>query len=110
MDKYRTKHCWQNYVDYHKCVNARGEEFAPCRQVHFEASLCDSEAKTFSVVLDRIQVALSEWLDQSLGRSAWYVCLNIPANCRYDSLQMADADIHNCRKRNFPYKTRRIGV
>jgi cytochrome c oxidase subunit 6b len=29
----QTKHCWQNYVDYHKCVNAKGEEFAPCRQV-----------------------------------------------------------------------------
>ncbi|KAI9844369.1 MAG: Cytochrome c oxidase subunit 6B [Thelocarpon superellum] len=29
----QTKHCWQNYVDYHKCVLAKGEEFAPCRQV-----------------------------------------------------------------------------
>lgn len=29
----RTKHCWQNYVDYHKCIIAKGEEFAPCRQV-----------------------------------------------------------------------------
>lgn len=29
----RTKHCWQNYVDYHKCVNAKGEDFRPCRQV-----------------------------------------------------------------------------
>lgn len=33
---YRTKHCWQNYVDYHKCVTAKGEDFRPCRQVcHF---------------------------------------------------------------------------
>lgn len=32
----RTKHCWQNYVDYHKCVTAKGEDFRPCRQVcHF---------------------------------------------------------------------------
>lgn len=30
---WRTKHCWQNYVDYHKCINAKGEDFAPCRQV-----------------------------------------------------------------------------
>lgn len=30
---YRTKHCWQNYVDYHKCVIAKGEDFKPCRQV-----------------------------------------------------------------------------
>ncbi|KAK3674992.1 Cytochrome c oxidase subunit 6B [Recurvomyces mirabilis] len=29
----QTKHCWQNYVDYHKCVLAKGEEFKPCRQV-----------------------------------------------------------------------------
>ena len=30
----RTKHCWQNYVDYYKCVNAKGDDFRPCRQVH----------------------------------------------------------------------------
>lgn len=30
----QTKHCWQNYVDYHKCILAKGEDFAPCRQVH----------------------------------------------------------------------------
>ncbi|KAF1733053.1 Cytochrome c oxidase subunit 6B [Beauveria bassiana] len=30
----QTKHCWQNYVDYHKCINAKGEDFAPCRQVY----------------------------------------------------------------------------
>lgn len=29
----QTKHCWQNYVDYHKCVLAKGEDFKPCRQV-----------------------------------------------------------------------------
>jgi cytochrome c oxidase subunit 6b len=29
----QTKHCWQNYVDYHKCILAKGEEFRPCRQV-----------------------------------------------------------------------------
>lgn len=28
----QTKHCWQNYVDYHKCILAKGEDFAPCRQ------------------------------------------------------------------------------
>ena len=35
----QTKHCWQNYVDYHKCINAKGEDFAPCRQVNPTASL-----------------------------------------------------------------------
>ena len=29
----RTKHCWQNYVDYHKCILAKGEDFKPCHQV-----------------------------------------------------------------------------
>jgi len=28
----QTKHCWQTYVDYYKCINAKGEDFAPCRQ------------------------------------------------------------------------------
>ncbi|KAF1811242.1 cytochrome c oxidase, subunit VIb [Eremomyces bilateralis CBS 781.70] len=28
----QTKHCWQNYVDYHKCVLAKGEDFKPCLQ------------------------------------------------------------------------------
>ena len=32
MDQ-RTKHCWQNYVDYHKCILAKGEDFKPCHQV-----------------------------------------------------------------------------
>ncbi|KAI9140776.1 cytochrome c oxidase, subunit VIb, partial [Paraphysoderma sedebokerense] len=36
----QTKH-WQNYVDYNKCVAARGEDFEPCKQF-FKAyqSLC----------------------------------------------------------------------
>ncbi|KAJ3101845.1 Cytochrome c oxidase subunit 6B [Phlyctochytrium planicorne] len=33
---FQTKNCWQNYVDYFKCVAAKGEEFAPCNQ--FRAS------------------------------------------------------------------------
>ncbi|KAI8893888.1 cytochrome c oxidase, subunit VIb [Globomyces pollinis-pini] len=28
----QTKNCWQNYVDYHKCVKVKGEDFAPCHQ------------------------------------------------------------------------------
>ncbi|KAH8929279.1 putative COX12-cytochrome-c oxidase, subunit VIB [Atractiella rhizophila] len=37
----QTKHCWQNYVDYYRCINAKGEEFKPCKQF-FRAfhSLC----------------------------------------------------------------------
>ncbi|KAI9044068.1 cytochrome c oxidase subunit VIb [Aspergillus affinis] len=37
----QTKHCWQNYVDYYKCVNAKGEDFRPCTQFfHAFRSLC----------------------------------------------------------------------
>ncbi|GAK64441.1 uncharacterized protein PAN0_005d2655 [Moesziomyces antarcticus] len=40
----QTKHCWQNYVDYYRCVNAKGEDFVPCKQF-FRAynSLCPNE-------------------------------------------------------------------
>lgn len=38
----RTKHCWQNYVDYYKCVNAKGEDFRPCRQVLSPSTLFTS--------------------------------------------------------------------
>ncbi|PNH36245.1 hypothetical protein VD0002_g7113 [Verticillium dahliae] len=59
----KTKHCWQNYVDYHKCINAKGEHFAPCRQFWLAyRSLCPSgwytrwdeqrEAGSFPVKLD----------------------------------------------------------
>ncbi|KAM4059928.1 cytochrome oxidase c subunit VIb domain-containing protein [Hirsutella rhossiliensis] len=59
----QTKHCWQNYVDYHKCILAKGEDFAPCRQFWLAyRSLCPSgwssrwdeqrEAGNFPVKLD----------------------------------------------------------
>ncbi|KAM0707031.1 hypothetical protein Q7P35_006362 [Cladosporium inversicolor] len=59
----QTKHCWQNYVDYHKCINAKGEDFKPCRQFLLAyRSLCPSgwanrwddqrEAGTFPARLD----------------------------------------------------------
>lgn len=37
----QTKHCYQAYVDYHKCVNVKGEDFEPC-QTFFKTftSLC----------------------------------------------------------------------
>ncbi|KAJ3744230.1 cytochrome c oxidase, subunit VIb [Lentinula detonsa] len=28
----QTRHCFQTYIDYHKCVKAKGEDFAPCQQ------------------------------------------------------------------------------
>lgn len=27
----QTKHCWQAYVDYYKCIDIKGEDFAPCK-------------------------------------------------------------------------------
>lgn len=26
----QTKNCWQNYVDYHMCVAAKGSDYKPC--------------------------------------------------------------------------------
>lgn len=26
----QTKNCWQNYVDYHLCLAAKGEDYEPC--------------------------------------------------------------------------------
>ncbi|OZJ02617.1 Cytochrome c oxidase subunit 6B [Bifiguratus adelaidae] len=40
----QTKHCWQNYVDYYKCINARGEDFPACKQFYRAYhSLCPNE-------------------------------------------------------------------
>ncbi|TIA86900.1 hypothetical protein E3P99_03533 [Wallemia hederae] len=30
----QTKHCWQAFVDYHKCIKAKGDDFAPCKAFH----------------------------------------------------------------------------
>lgn len=58
----RTKHCWQNYVDYHKCILAKGEDFKPCRQVLLKTqSAQEKEARQLTVhsVLLSVPVALS---------------------------------------------------
>ncbi|KZW02868.1 cytochrome c oxidase, subunit VIb [Exidia glandulosa HHB12029] len=40
----QTRHCWQSYVDYHKCINAKGEDYAPCKQFkRVFRSLCPIE-------------------------------------------------------------------
>ena len=31
-----TKRCYQNFIDYHRCINAKGEDFEPCN--YFKAS------------------------------------------------------------------------
>ncbi|TIB97388.1 hypothetical protein E3Q18_02630 [Wallemia mellicola] len=30
----QTKHCWQSFVDYHKCIKAKGDDYAPCKAFH----------------------------------------------------------------------------
>merc|ERR1712001_562716 len=27
----QTKNCWQNYVDYYRCIGKRGEDYEPCK-------------------------------------------------------------------------------
>jgi hypothetical protein len=68
----QTKHCWQNYVDYHKCIIAKGEDFAPCRQVSqpVPAVSCQRsmlwELWLLSIwvltVLARLSVPMPQWM------------------------------------------------
>ncbi|KAN0138899.1 Cytochrome c oxidase, subunit VIb [Lactarius tabidus] len=40
----QTRHCFQNYTDYFKCIAAKGDDFAPCKQFkRAYNSLCPSE-------------------------------------------------------------------
>ncbi len=72
----QTKHCWQNYVDYHKCVLAKGEDFAPCRQV---ISLLSPVARPpfayAAIVLPCVPITLPEQLGKKsldvLASSRW---------------------------------------
>ncbi|XP_014672562.1 PREDICTED: cytochrome c oxidase subunit 6B1-like [Priapulus caudatus] len=27
----QTRNCWQNYVDFHRCVKAKGDDYEPCQ-------------------------------------------------------------------------------
>ncbi len=27
----QTRACWQSYVDYHRCINRKGESYGPCQ-------------------------------------------------------------------------------
>ena len=40
----QTRNCWQNYVDYHRCLKIKGEDYKPCQ--HFfkvYKTLCPKE-------------------------------------------------------------------
>lgn len=43
----QTRNCWQNYVDYYRCLKIKGENY----------SLCDYFKKTFSVMCP------TEWIE-----------------------------------------------
>jgi len=64
---------FQNYIDYHKCIKAKGDEFAPCKQfLRAYRSLCPSESViTFTIFVaksSQIFVSvLDEWVRKYLG-------------------------------------------
>ncbi|KAG6864631.1 Cytochrome c oxidase subunit 6B [Blastosporella zonata] len=40
----QTRNCFQNYTDYFKCIAAKGDDFAPCKQFQRAYnSLCPNE-------------------------------------------------------------------
>eukprot|EP00730_Choanoeca_flexa_P000289 TRINITY_DN10132_c0_g2_i3.p1 TRINITY_DN10132_c0_g2~~TRINITY_DN10132_c0_g2_i3.p1 ORF type:complete len:100 (+),score=10.79 TRINITY_DN10132_c0_g2_i3:24-302(+) len=40
----QSKNCWQNYVDFHKCVKIKGEDYKPCSQfLKAYMALCPTE-------------------------------------------------------------------
>ena len=40
----QAKNCWQNYVDYYRCVEAKGDDFEPCKQFKSSfLSLCPTK-------------------------------------------------------------------
>merc|ERR1712099_71852 len=58
----QTKHCWQNYVDYHKCILAKGEDFKPCRQFFLAYR------------------SLSQVPGVSAGTTSWRTALSLPGS------------------------------
>ncbi|EPQ54290.1 subunit VIb of cytochrome c oxidase [Gloeophyllum trabeum ATCC 11539] len=46
----QTRHCFQNYTDYFKCIAAKGEDFAPCKQFkRAYNSLCPSTSLSYDI-------------------------------------------------------------
>ncbi|KAG9287109.1 hypothetical protein G9A89_001003 [Geosiphon pyriformis] len=40
----QTKHCFQNYIDYYKCIKSKGENYRPCKQFYQAFhSLCPND-------------------------------------------------------------------
>jgi len=30
----QARHCWQNYIDFHRCRKVKGEDYDPCMYFH----------------------------------------------------------------------------
>ena len=98
----QTKHCWQNYVDYHKCILAKGEDFAPCRQVRKNMKWWYSE------VLNGLQFFLAY---KSLCPSAWCERWDDQRGKFLKSLtKRLQLLISHCRGRDIPNSPRPVNI
>eukprot|EP01147_Barroeca_monosierra_P008664 gene8664-1058_t len=40
----QSKNCWQNYVDFYKCIKLKGDDYKPCGQfLRAFSTLCPNE-------------------------------------------------------------------
>lgn len=51
----QTRNCWQNYVDYHKCIKAKGEGYEPCEYFkRVYTSLCPHAWVSLHIVFSNV--------------------------------------------------------
>ncbi|TBU22264.1 cytochrome c oxidase, subunit VIb [Dichomitus squalens] len=56
----QTRHCFQNYTDYFKCIAAKGEDYAPCKQFkRAYNSLCPSSHHTLSSHINHLVASVA---------------------------------------------------
>ena len=68
----QTRHCFQNYTDYFKCITAKGEDFAPCKQFkRAYNSLCPSMCINVSLY---VCVTNSSYLSSLSTQQDEWVC------------------------------------
>ncbi|OMH79031.1 Cytochrome c oxidase subunit 6B [Zancudomyces culisetae] len=91
----QTKHCWQNYVDYQRCKNKKGEDFPACKEFFkVSRSLCPDDwvSAFFNVVLNTIMRMITYFINSILitpgivslgprkfGRSNYYDLERLPS-------------------------------
>jgi hypothetical protein len=64
----QTRACWQNYVDYHRCINLKGEDYKPC-QVSWTCLLHGlfNLSKSLAVLLQELQDLVPVGLGGQVG-------------------------------------------